>query len=76
MPYSFDLGCIIIISFREKEQRLKLAGYCPWTILFINSAAAAMCKITYICSKLDGFHIICTVFEFVDNLPLAYIALV
>ena len=31
-PYSFDLG-YIIISFREKEQRLKLAGYCPWTIL-------------------------------------------
>ena len=33
MPYSFDLGYIIIISFREKVQRLKLAGYCPWTIL-------------------------------------------
>ena len=29
MPYSFDLGYIIIISFREKVQRLKLAGYCP-----------------------------------------------
>ena len=37
MPYSFDLGYIIIISFREKEQRLKLAGYCPWTIWFIFS---------------------------------------
>ena len=34
MPYSFDLGYIIIISFREKVLRLKLAGYCPWTILF------------------------------------------
>ena len=34
MPYSFDLGYIIIISFREKVQRLNLAGYCPWTILF------------------------------------------
>ena len=33
MPYSFDLGYILIISFREKVQRLKLAGYCPWTIL-------------------------------------------
>ena len=32
--YSFDLGYIIIISFREKVQRLKLAGYCPLTILF------------------------------------------
>ena len=32
--YSFDLGYIIIISFRKKVQRLKLAGYCPWTILF------------------------------------------
>ena len=31
--YSFDLGYIIIISCREKVQRLKLAGYCPWTIL-------------------------------------------
>ena len=35
MPYSFDLGYIIIISFRKKEQRLKLAGYFHWTILLI-----------------------------------------
>ena len=33
MPYSFDLGYIINISFREEVQRLTLAGYCPWIIL-------------------------------------------
>ena len=40
MPYSLDLGYIIMISFREKVQRLKLAGYCSWTMLlkymFVN----------------------------------------
>ena len=34
IPHSFDLGYIMIISFREKLQRQMLAGYCPWTILF------------------------------------------
>ena len=34
MPHNFGRGFIIITSICAKIHWLKLAGYCPWTILF------------------------------------------